>query len=227
MKFSTVLLILAVVIALGSMFYKRYISNKLMDELSKAFLKEDGEKEYMDILNSRKANIAFSDGTKLYLKMNFYILKNDTEKAKEVYEELTKSSSVTDEEKIIFNRQALAYFSAKEEKEVSEQAYNILKDILGDKDNKESEAILKEAYILLNVNIYKNMDIIPELEEIIKETENDDMKSIYYFLIAKLYNTEDDKMIVDKYLNLSRDFAENEVHKDSIDHILKGNYEDL
>lgn len=203
--------------------YQNHIRNKLLRELYSYKINKQ-QKEFFELLDSFQSKFCLSTFTILFMKFNYYMDSNEYDKAKILYKEIEKQKMNNQNEVAL----KLKMFYSSVEKKDYEMAKNIKNSLmlaLSKYKGKDSETIKGEVEQIDKIYLQKDVSILPELVEAFDNADEDAIKGLLCFRIAKLYHVINDEDSVNKYLNLAKHYTLNENAKKSLDHIIRNHGE--
>ena len=99
-------------------------------------------------------------------------------------------------------------------------AENLL-PLVENKKDEQSELLAGETRQIVEIYCNKNTDLIEDLEETLDTIDNDNVKSILAYRIARLYYVKNDFDNVKKYIELAIKYSSNDNTIDDLNKILK------
>lgn len=204
---------------LFSCFYQKRVQENLLKKLYQ-YKREHNEKAFMDALDSTYTKIVFSKFTLEFMKLNYYLDHHAYQKAKEQFKKFQQMK--------LKNRNFLAlnlrmFNGALEAKDYS--LASALKEailpILKKQTDSNSKILYGELIQLDKIYIQKDVSIINDLLEAYDACEDDKIKSLLCFRIAKLYHYMGNAEKVNDYLKLAEEYTEIHENKLSLEALIK------
>ena len=209
---------LTIVCLIGSLLYKRWATNKALKELYALKVKDKGE--YIKALDSYYVKFSFSEFNRNLMKLNYWIDERNDEKVKEVLEIISKIKLNENDRIALYSKLFGYYIDKKEYDKAKKMAENLL-PLVENKKDEQSELLAGETRQIVEIYCNKNTDLIEDLEETLDTIDNDNVKSILAYRIARLYYVKNDFDNVKKYIELAIKYSSNDNTIDDLNKILK------
>lgn len=221
-KVIFVLLLVASIV--GSIAYQRKVTRDLMNRLYK-YKKERNRQAFMEQADSPIMKIVFSKFNVELMKLNYDLDFGNYNNAKNQFEKFN-GMRLNNQNKIALNLRM--FHAALEAKDYS--LASAIKDslipLLKKQQDQQSKLLLGEVIQLDRIYLQKDVSLIDELKQALEESEDDVIKNLLCFRIAKLYHFSHDEERVDFYLKKALSYAVNEENKRSLKALIK-NHEGL
>ena len=120
------------------------------------------------------------------------------------------------DEKIALDSRMFGYALQFRDRALAETCRDQLMPLLNEKKGQKAELIRGEVEQLDRIYIQKDTTLIQELTEALPECENDEIKSLIAFRLAKLYHYENQPEQVEIYLNQAMWYTNNDKNRKSL-----------
>lgn len=197
---------LTIVCLIGSLLYKRWATNKALKELYALKVKDKGE--YIKALDSYYVKFTFSEFNLNLMKLNYWIDERNDEKVQEVLTTISKIK-LNEKDRIALYSKLFGYYIDKKEYDKAKKMAENLLPLVENKKDEQSELLAGETRQIVEIYCNKNTDLIEDLEETLDTIDNNDVKSILAYRIARLYYVKKDFDNVKKYIELAIKYSNN------------------
>ena len=149
------------------------------------------------------------------MKLNYFIDLQDHDQVRATYAQFA-SLKMNADEKIALDSRMFGYALQFRDRALAETCRDQLMPLLIGKKGQKAELIRGEVEQLDRIYIQKDTTLIQELTEALPECENDEIKSLIAFRLAKLYHYEDQPEQVEIYLNQAMRYTNNDKNRKSL-----------
>lgn len=206
------------VFIVGTFLYQKKLKNDLLRKLF-ALKQDRNEKLFFQALDETYTKFVLSKFSIGYMKYNYYLEEGKYENAKNMFNELKDIKTNNNNKLSLY----LSMFNKAIEYKDNEFAISI-KDKLIEYVNKnpdnKAKLIKGEINQLDKIYLKKDTSILPELILTFEQADNDEIKSLLAFRIAKLYHYENNDQETKKYLLLAKEYTQSINNKKGIENIL-------
>ena len=184
----------------GSVIYKKWVSEKALRKLYTFKMKQDTD-SFLKLLDSPYCKFNFSKVSLLMMKLNYFIDLQDHDQVREIYAQFASLKMNADEKIALYSRM-FGYALQFRDRALAETC--------------REQLIRGEVEQLDRIYIQKDTTLIQELTEALPECENDEIKSLIAFRLAKLYHYENQPEQVEIYLNQAMRYTNNDKNRKSL-----------
>ena len=213
-----IIIYVIIISVIGSSVYHKWSQDKVLKKLYKYKIKQDIE-EFMNIINSSYLKLTFAKHSLAIMKLNYYIDANLNKEALEYYGTI-KDMKVPPKDKLALLMKVYGFALQTKNIDLSKETRDSLLELLNNKKDDKSKLMIGEINQLNAIYIEKDTSIIGDLIETFEDCENNDIKSLLCFRIAKLYYYMNDENNIRKYIKLAISYSENEKNKHDLLKIL-------
>ena len=198
--------------------YQKKLKNDLLRKLY-ALKQQKDENNFFAALDDTYTKFVLSKFSIGYMKYNYYLEEGKYEDAKIMFNELKDVKTNNPNRLSLY----LSMFNKAIENKDNEFASSIKDDLVECvnkyADNK-AKLIKGEIEQLDKIYLKKDVSILPELILSFEQADNDEIKSLLAFRIAKLYHYENNEQEVKKYLLLAKEYTQSLNNKKEIENIM-------
>lgn len=214
------LLVLVIVVCIGGSFiYKKWITEGTLKKLYKFKMQRNTE-EFIKLLNSPYLKFNFSKFTLYWMQLSYFLDYKMTREVEETFRQQDVIKMTSDEQATVYFRMYTYYIEINQIQK-AEALYNILNNCIQSSKDSKINALEKEVNQLKIVYCDKDSTQIKKIEEDIESCTDDELKSVGYFRIAKLYHYQGNEDKVNNYLQLAIDKTRIETNKESLEEMKK------
>lgn len=222
MNRATIIGIIFILAVCISFLYQKKVQNDLLKEL--ALLKSQKKRnEFMRLIDS-KARFNFSKFTTEFMKFNYECDFGTYESIKEQYQKF-KDIKMNNQNLIALNLKMFHCSIQAKDYKYASSIMEILVPILKKKKDENSEIILGEIEQIKKIYIDKDVSLISDLEKAMEECEENNIKALLSFRLAKLYHYQGDKEKVNAYLECAKTYNANPDNVKTMEYIMKHHQE--
>ncbi len=175
---------------------------------------------YLELLKNKRLRIAFSKVELKLLKLEGLLALGTDEEVETLIIELD-NTKLKKRYKLDFLNKRFTYFVEKNNKKEAKKTYEDLEFLLAKNKHSEAKKILKEAKRVLDIYINRDTSLINTLIVEAKETENQVVKGVNYYRIAKLYYFSKDNKKAKEYLQEAKPLVSGTYYEGIISEALK------
>lgn len=175
---------------------------------------------YLELLKNKRLRIAFSKVELKLLKLEGLLALGTDEEVETLIIELD-NTKLKKRYKLDFLNKRFTYFVEKNNKKEAKKTYEDLEFLLAKNKHSEAKKILKEAKRVLDIYINRDTSLINTLIVEAKETENQVVKGVNYYRIAKLYYFSKDNKKAREYLQEAKPLVSGTYYEGIISEALK------
>ncbi len=222
-KFEPIYLIYPVIlfgIFIGVRLFLNTIKKKTTLELQDLLYRKRQLFLYLELLNNKRLRIAFSKAELKLLKLEGLLALGSDEEVENIINELD-NTKLKKRYKLDFLNKRFTYFVEKNNKKEAKKTYEDLHHLLEKNKHAEAKKILKEAKRILDIYINRDTSLINTLLVEAKETENQVVKGITYYRVAKLYYFLKDNKKAKEYLQEAKPLVVGTYYEGIISEALK------
>lgn len=214
-----IVIIALVICVVVTYFYQKKVQNDLLNQLYELKKNKD-EKGFIDLLNSAYCKFVFSKFTLEFMKLNYYLDEKQYQKAKSLLKNFN-GMNLKYKDMIALNLRM--FNSAIEAKDyaLASNLKEILLKALNKKADENSKVIAGEIIQIDKIYIQKDVTLLDDLLEALDQCEEDSIKSLLSFRIAKLYHYMNQEDKVDQYLKNALAYSNNAGEKQSLQALMK------
>lgn len=198
----------------GSVIYKKWVSEKALRKLYVFKMKQDTD-NFLKMIDSPYCKFNFSKVSLQMMKLNYFMDLQDHPQVQKTYDQMTSLKMNADEKIALYSRM-FGYALQFSNRALAEACRDQLTPLLSGKKGEKAELIRGEVEQLDRIYIQKDTSLIQELIEALPECENDEIKSLIAFRIAKLYHYLNEPQQVEIYLNRAMRYTNNDKNRKSL-----------
>lgn len=198
----------------GSVIYKKWVSEKALRKLYTLKMKQDTD-NFLKMIDSSYCKFNFSKVSLQMMKLNYFMDLQDHPQVQKIYDQMTSLKMNADEKIALYSRM-FGYALQFRDRALAEVCRDQLMPLLSGKKGEKAELIRGEVEQLDRIYIQKDTSLIQELIEALPECENDEIKSLIAFRIAKLYHYLNEPQQVEIYLNRAMRYTNNDKNRKSL-----------
>jgi hydrogenase maturation factor len=173
------------------------IRYRTLNELNQLLMKERNYFLYQELLSNKKLRLAFSKKQIALLKLKGFMMEG---KDQEIIQ-LINMMNLKGYSKLDYLLKRFTYFIEVMNSKESKHSLNMLEELTAKaKDNKDARDIIQEARLTYAIYIDRDTSLIHKLNEMIDKTDNDKVKGIIYYRLAKLYYFDQSNKYMNKAL---------------------------
>lgn len=198
--------------------YQKKLKDDLLRKLY-SFKQAKNEKLFFKALDNTYTKFVLSKFSIGYMKYNYYLEEGKYQEAKEMFDGLKDIKTNNNNKLSLY----LSMFNKAIEAKDNEFASNIknkLIDIVNKDPNDKAKLIKGEIEQLDKIYIKKDTSILPQLILAFEQAENDEIKSLLAFRIAKLYHYAENDQEAYKYLLLAKGYTQSINNKKEIENMI-------
>lgn len=216
MKLTIIILLVMIVL---TVVYSKYSQNKLLKELYRLAYVDDDEEGFVLMLSSLEAQMLMSDISRKMIELNYWIAKDNFVEVKSATN-ILRNKKMNKDNTLSFYSLVIGYFADKHDS-IAVDLLNELKIKIKDNSDLNTNMLINDCEMVVDIYINHNVNLIDDLEKIINSDIDNNAKSIYQYRLAILYkyNNEMDKCIM--MLNEALNNTSNKNSKEKIESILK------
>lgn len=222
-KFEPIYLIYPVIlfgIFIGVRLFLFTVKKKTTLELQDLLYRKGQLFLYLELLKNKRLRIAFSKVELKLLKLEGLLALGTDEEVENIISELD-NTKLKKKYKLDFLNKRFAYYVEKNNKKEAKKTYDDLEFLLAKNKHSEARKILKEAKRVLDIYINRDTSLINTLIIEAKETENQVVRGVNYYRIAKLYYFSKDNKKAKEYLEEARPLVVGTYYEGIINEALK------
>lgn len=219
----TVIGIIFILAVVTSFLYQKKVQNDLLKYLV-SLKSQRKREEFYAVLNSNRAKFNFSKFTIEFMKFNYECDFGDYQIIKEQYLKF-KDIRLNSQNLIALNLKMFHCSIQAKDYKFSSSIKDILVSVLKKKKDEQSKIILGEVEQIHKIYVEKDTSLIPDLESSFEECDNNNIKALLSFRLAKLYHFINDERKVNKYLLFTKEFNPNPDNVKTINFILQHHQE--
>ena len=198
----------------GSVIYKKWVSEKALRKLYALKMKQDTD-NFLKMIDSPYCKFNFSKVSLQMMKLNYFMDLQDHPQVQKTYDQMTSLKMNADEKIALYSRM-FGYALQFSNRALAEACRDQLTPLLSGKKGEKAELIRGEVEQLDRIYIQKDTSLIQELIEALPECENDEIKSLIAFRIAKLYHYLNEPQQVEIYLNRAMRYTNHDKNRKSL-----------
>ena len=211
-------IVLTIICLIGSLFYKKWATNRALEELYALKIKD--KDEYIKALDSYYIKFTFSEFNRNLMKLNYWIDERNEEKIHEVLNSISKIK-LSEKDRAALYTKMFGYYIDKKEYDKAKKMADSLLPLIENKKDEQSVLLVGETKQIVEIYCNKNTALIEDLEETLETIDNQDVKSILAYRIARLYYVKKDFDNVKKYIELAIKYSNNAKTISDLNKILK------
>lgn len=223
MSNTSIMIVLIAVCVIVPYGYQNYLRNKLLRQLYELKTKNQQE-AFMKLLDSFQSRFCLSAFTILFMKFNYYLDAGKYEDGKQIFPDIM-SLKLNTKNAVAAKLRMFSSSIQNKDYEYANEIKNSLMSSLNAYRGKNAEVIKGEVEQIDKIYLQKDVTILPNLVEALESTNDQTVKELLCFRIAKLYYVINDGDAVNKYLDMAYNYAKNEQSKLSIKHIIENHSE--
>ena len=177
-------------------------------------MKQDTD-NFLKMIDSPYCKFNFSKVSLQMMKLNYFMDLQDHPQVQKTYDQMTSLKMNADEKIALYSRM-FGYALQFRDRALAEVCRDQLTPLLNGKKGGKAELIRGEVEQLDRIYIQKDTSLIQELIEALPECENDEIKSLIAFRIAKLYHYLNEPQQVEIYLNRAMRYTNNDKNRKSL-----------
>ena len=217
-KIYYVIIVLLLIAALAMMAKLRQDYTQL---LSTTLYKKKDPKEYMALLESKKAKILIPRKQRLFMKLNLYQICSDVEGVKSLFKQID-DLRLTPNEKLNYLATKIYYAILEGHVKQAARLLDQIKLLAPVSNDPNAMNILHEADVSYRLNIQHDLELKEVLLKDIEEAKTDNEKMLANIRLAKLlYLNNFSENDVNEYLIKAKSFAVTESESQLIDLVLQ------
>ena len=154
------------------------------------------------------------------MKLNYWIDERNEEKIHEVLNSISKIK-LSEKDRVALYTKMFGYYIDKKEYDKAKKMADSLLPLIENKKDEQSVLLVGETKQIVEIYCNKNTALIEDLEETLETIDNQDVKSILAYRIARLYYVKKDFDNVKKYIELAIKYSNNAKTISDLNKILK------
>lgn len=211
-------IILAICIV-GTFLYQKKLKDDLLCKLYR-LKQEKNESLFFNALDDYYTKFVLSKFSIGYMKYNYYLEEDRYQEAKEKFDEL-KDIKTNNNNKLSLYLSMFNKAIEHKDQEFAISIKNKLIDIVNKNPDNKAKVIKGEIEQLDKIYLKKDISILPDLIETFDQAENDEVKSLLAYRIAKLYHYAKNDDEAYKYLLLAKEYTMSLNNKKGIEIVMK------
>lgn len=216
MKLTIIILLVMIVL---TVVYSKYSQNKLLKELYRLAYVDDDEEGFVLMLSSLEAQMLMSDISRKMIELNYWIAKDNSVEVKNATN-ILRNKKMNKDNTLSFYSLVIGYFADKHDS-IAVDLLNELKIKIKDNSDLNTNMLINDCEMVVDIYINHNVNLIDDLEKIINSNIDKNAKSVYQYRLSILYKYNNE---IDKCMAMLREALNNTSNKNSkekIESVLK------
>ncbi len=209
---------LAFVAIIASFVYQKWLKEKTLRELYELRNKKD-DQAFIEKLDSNFVRFMFNSFTIQFMKLNYWIDNNNDEEVVSLLHHFSKMK-LKEADRVALYSKLFGYYIDKKNNAKATNMKNKLVEILENKKDQKSVLLNGEVKQLYAIYVEHDTTMIPDLIETLESMEDNSVKSVLCFRIAKLYHYEKNVKKEKEYLSLAIEYSPNDSQTKSLQELL-------
>lgn len=202
---------------------KKKLTEKFLRELHKMYI-EDVD-QYLMKLDGFVGRLMLPLFTREFMKLSHYLKIGNKEKVEELSRRIL-NMGLKRSEKIAVSQKLFAFFLENGDYESADKIHKFLQETAKDPYNIQLQTLLFDMDLAYDVYVNKNQKRICELTEFAHSVKDNEMRSIYFYRLAILYDAVGDNNRYKSSLQSAINLTNNTASKIKIKQLLKKDEDD-
>lgn len=217
------IVVLVIGLSLFTEWFRRRALKQLLNEIYEAAYVKKDEELFKLYINSPQAKMLMSTVTRLIMKLNYSIAKDQMEKVKKLMPEI-EGKRMNNKEALSYYQTVFGYMAEREQAEEATHLLTAMKERFGYSKDASVLLLLFDCELIYDIYICKDATRKKDLEILIHTAPDAQSRSVYQYRMAKVAHIIKDQRQCIAYLKQAQENTQSLAAKNKIDRILNGEW---